>query len=404
MLQINGVEFLWLILFGTGVVALGAPGFLDLMALRLLVLEVLVIHLLYRYRKIIRLNRVFFLYLIMLGWFALGILYSPDFTYGIRTWLKFLYPPLLGILGMVLIDDIRMWLKSILWARWGAILSLGYYFVPGINKHVPGLIWYFTAVAVNYVSMLSISMGLIIGVNRRWINLIWSILWLFPCVIWGLRSSMVGSITAIMTFLIIRLRWHSLPFILSIIFLGLTSLVCIPSVREKTFGQEKIELKDILLGRLSLKQVNTNARSNMWNFFWDEYVTKHPIVGSGTGAVQTYMYENHVFGGLKMPHNDYLQILCDNGIIGLLLYLVTLGKAIWECFCMERDYAMFPGMTMISTVAGASLAGVGITLCTENTVAYSVCTLAYPWALYGMAVGIKRKYESYGSFSYCANV
>ncbi len=399
-LQLNGVEFLWLVLFGTGVIALGVPGFLDLMALRLLVLEIVVLYTLYNYRNVVKLNRVFSLYLVMLGWFAFGILYSPNFTYGIRTWLKFFYPPLLGILGMVLIDDVRMWLKSILWARWGAILSLGYYFVPGINKYIPGFIWYFTAVAVNYISMLSISMSLIIGIERRWINLMWSVLWLVPCVIWGLRSSLVGSIAAIIAFLIIKLRWTSLPFILSIVFFGLTSLVCIPSVREKTFGQEKIELKDILLGKLSIKQVNTNARSNMWNFFWEEYVTKHPIVGSGTGAVQTYMYENHVFGGLKMPHNDYLQILCDNGIVGLLLYLITFGKAIWECYCMERDYTMFPGMSMISTAAGSSLAGVGVTLLTENTVAYSVCTLAYPWALYGMAVGIKRKYDYYGSISY----
>nr|MDE5877223.1 O-antigen ligase domain-containing protein [Muribaculaceae bacterium] len=42
VLQVNGIEFLWLILLATGVVALGAPGFLDLMALRLLVLEVIV--------------------------------------------------------------------------------------------------------------------------------------------------------------------------------------------------------------------------------------------------------------------------------------------------------------------------------------------------------------------------
>ena len=399
VLQINGVEVLWLIMFATGVVALAAPGVLDLMALRLLALEVVVVGLLFRYRRAIILNKVFLLYFIMLGWFALGILYAPSFTYGIRTWLKFLYPPILGMLGMVLIDDIRMWLKSVLWARYGAVISLIYYFVPFIDKYVPGFIWYFTAVAVNYISMLSISMGLMTGTERKWSNLIWCIVWLLPCVLWGLRSSMLGSIVAVVTFLIIKLRWSSLPFILGIVFFGIISIVYIPSIKEKTFGQEKIELQDILLGRLTFNQINTNARSNMWGFFWEEYVTKHPIVGSGTGAIQSYMYENHVFGGLKMPHNDYLQILCDNGFMGLLLYLTIFGSAIRECFRIKKYYACYLGMDMVASTTGAALAGVGVTLLTENTVAYSVCTLAYPWALYGMMIGIKRKYEYYGSIS-----
>ena len=46
-------------------------------------------------------------------------------------------------------------------------------------------------------------------------------------------------------------------------------------------------------------------------------------MGSGIGSVQNYMYSNFVFGGLKVPHNDYVQMSCDSGIIGVVLYLLV---------------------------------------------------------------------------------
>ena len=44
------------------------------------------------------------------------------------------------------------------------------------------------------------------------------------------------------------------------------------------------------------------------------------------------MYSNFIFGGLQVPHNDYIQISCDNGLIGIVLYLLVIGSIITHCF------------------------------------------------------------------------
>lgn len=71
----------------------------------------------------------------------------------------------------------------------------------------------------------------------------------------------------------------------------------------------------------------TNGRQPLYNLAIDEW-KKSPIIGNGWGR---YIQASHeVFGSTKYhvdyihAHNDYLELLCDCGIVGLMLYLIVL--------------------------------------------------------------------------------
>ncbi len=44
---------------------------------------------------------------------------------------------------------------------------------------------------------------------------------------------------------------------------------------------------------------------------------------------KNYMYSNFVFGGLKVPHNEYVQMSCDSGIIGVRI--ISVGGFCYYC-------------------------------------------------------------------------
>ena len=99
------------------------------------------------------------------------------------------------------------------------------------------------------------------------------------------------------------------------------------------------------------------------------------------------MYSNFIFGGLQVPHNDYIQISCDNGLIGIVLYLLVIGSIITHCF-IEYNKKNSTTIKMCAIVAGSSIAGVALTMYTDNVVNYSMATLSYPFGFYGMMLGL----------------
>ena len=99
------------------------------------------------------------------------------------------------------------------------------------------------------------------------------------------------------------------------------------------------------------------------------------------------MYSNYIFGGLRVPHNDYVQISCDNGLIGIVLYLLLIGSVTVHCF-IEYNKKNSVAIKMCAIVAGSTMAGVALTMYTDNVVNYSMATLSYPFGFYGMMLGL----------------
>ena len=65
--------------------------------------------------------------------------------------------------------------------------------------------------------------------------------------------------------------------------------------------------------------INVTGRDTLWAANWD-YFLKAPVIGHGAGAADRLTSALPEHGGAAHPHNDYLRILVDYGIVGLVLW------------------------------------------------------------------------------------
>lgn len=389
-MMLDGPELFWCLTFATGLMAFSAPIGMDLMAIRLLVLEGLCVMGLFTVKRRPSFPFPLVVYSLFLLWILIGCFYGPSLGYGIRTVMKYSYPMLICLFASAAVRDFEVYIKSALLARMVALVSIVVPFIPYMEKYViPGVFWYVTARAINYISFIVFSLALFYFTDQKRKNLILTIVFLLPCFRWVFRTSIMGSIVAIMAFYFIKYRVKSIPIIVGLLITGIVAVFTIPPLRDKMFGEQEISMTDFRQGDVSMDNVNTNARQAMWDDLLDRFFNGHEMVGSGTGAVQDYMYNNYVFGGLRVPHSDFVQMLCDNGCIALSMYaLMALSIFFHCCFIYWTSYD--PRIRLAAIVAGASLMGVLVTLYSDNTVNYSMATLSMPFGFYGMMLGLLK--------------
>lgn len=388
-LRFTGPELFWTLLFSTGMLSLSAPAGLDLMALRLFSLEVacLLCLCIAKGRAAFPLSAL--CYTAFLVWLIVGLFYTPSVPYGVRVLLKYLYPFLVMLTASAVVRDPEVFLKASLGARMVALVSIIVSFSFVEHLLFPGVFWYATARAINYISICMLSLALFCCAGRRRKDLLYAGLFALPCLLWVFRTSIMGTVAGLMCFSLFKYKLRSLPFIAAAFLLGVAAVFCIPAVNRKMFNKESVTMQDFFEGRLSKDDINSNARFAMWQYFENKFYRGRELQGSGTGTTQQHFYTHHLFGGLRVLHSDIEQMKCDNGLIGLTLYYLSITLIIGHCFLVftgnRRRWIKVCALT-----AGSSMAGVAVTLYADNVVNYSMCTLAYPFGFYGMMLGLLK--------------
>ena len=323
----------------------------------------------------------------------IGLSYSPSYNYGIREILKYLFPFLVVLCASAVVKEEEVYFKAIYGAVTIGIISLIFEFIPFIGKLLPGFWWYGTGVAVNYISLSVICLTLSYFTKSRTKFAIFTILFILPCFIWVFRTSIMGTFAAVSAFYFIKYQIKSLPIIFSLFIVGAVLVFTIPSLHEKMFKKEsKRTLADLQNNKISDEDISTNGREIIWEHLTSTLYKNNKLSGSGTGAVQQELYTTIVAGGVNAAHGDYVQILCDNGIIGLVMYISIYVFIFLHCFFLFLRTTQVP-IKMASLMAGASIVGVATTLYSENVVNYSMCTLSMPFGLYGMLLGLLSRKE-----------
>ncbi|GAA1389921.1 O-antigen ligase family protein [Luteococcus peritonei] len=76
--------------------------------------------------------------------------------------------------------------------------------------------------------------------------------------------------------------------------------------------------------------LNTSGRSNLWAAAWESAVQR-PILGHGPGSATELITEKFIT--ISQPHNEYLRIFHDFGVVGLAFYLwgmLALLALVWR--------------------------------------------------------------------------
>ena len=136
--------------------------------------------------------------------------------------------------------------------------------------------------------------------------------------------------------------------------------------------------------------VNVMGRDAIWSDNWHWFQQK-PIIGWGAGSSDRMTAALPPgFGGATVghPHNDYLRILVDFGVIGLALWTFTyvmLIRMMWKRW--RERLALNTTAAQVCCAAFLALSGIGLTMLVDNPL-IEVVKMAPLGMLVGLAAGM----------------
>lgn len=398
-LLIEGTEMFFILLFATGTLALsssggghGAGGGLNLQAIRLLLLEVALLMSLFVCVERPKWGPGTIMYLIYILWCVYSLTYCGSLEYGIRYILKYMYPFIIMIVASALIRDEKMFLALCVWARRVAILSVILGYVPGINAIFGGTFWYATAMNLNYASISVISFALYYFYGKDKKDLILAVLFVLPSIIMVHRSGILAIFVAICVFMFFKHKWVSFPYIAVVAAAGLAVVFYVPAVHDKMFWKDtenELTISDVRAGTITSDDIRNNGREALWEILENQFYTGHEMRGSGIGSCQKYLYEHPAI--VKQTHGDYVQMLCDTGRIGFALYILVAVVIMVHCFTVCVTGYIPEYIKCCAMIVASSIAGCFAAMYSENVVTYTMASTGYPFALYGVMLGMLNK-------------
>ncbi len=122
-------------------------------------------------------------------------------------------------------------------------------------------------------------------------------------------------------------------------------------------------------------------RINLWKDAWG-YVKEKPIVGYGTGTAEAKILEKRgpLFGSTK-PHNDFLKIVLENGIVGLFFFLWLLASILLKTLS-HYSRARSPHVKTLALFLFSASVGIFVSSFADNMLANTPIQWMY-WSMMG---------------------
>jgi len=168
----------------------------------------------------------------------------------------------------------------------------------------------------------------------------------------------------------------------AVLVVGLSAVLFYAPLRDRVFKGDVTNVGGVTL--------NVMGRDRVWSENWGWFQQK-PIIGWGAGSADR-MTANlpPSIGGAKVghPHNDYLRILVDFGVIGLAIWVLTyilLIRMMWKRW--RERLALNTPAAQVCCAAFLALSGIGLTMLVDNPL-IEVVKMAPLGMLVGLAAGM----------------
>ena len=127
-----------------------------------------------------------------------------------------------------------------------------------------------------------------------------------------------------------------------------------------------------------------NGREYMWQRVKDNCYYGNEVFGGGLGTSGRFVKNyGRARNYLEMMHNDYLQIICDTGLVGITLltvfYLIVIFK-------LTSNVALRKSNTLVKLtgiMALSSIVGIGFSMYFDNVVSNSMQSMVMPYIFLG---------------------
>ena len=168
----------------------------------------------------------------------------------------------------------------------------------------------------------------------------------------------------------------------AVLVVGVSAVLFYAPLRDRVFKGDVTNV-----GGVSL---NVMGRDRVWSENWGWFQQK-PIIGWGAGSADrmTAALPPSVGGAtVGHPHNDYLRILVDFGVIGLAIWVLTyilLIRMMWKRW--RERLALNTPAAQVCCAAFLALSGIGLTMLVDNPL-IEVVKMAPLGMLVGLAAGM----------------
>ncbi len=393
-LRVTSRQRFVLLLLAVGIIQAGSFS-----AILLLVWIVFLISLLIKYGANLSSSRLFLFYGIYLVWLLISLLFTPESGFGVRVFAKYLFPfVIVAVVSSIKIHDV-FFLKALKVSYLAALVANLVLFLPSLLPigaltwpiFGPVIWWGPAIIDFNpFVLVLAIILYQLTK-NKKYLYLI-PVLFLIP-IIGSVRTGIIGLGVALLAISFFKYKWRALPLIAITLVGFIVAVLYAPGVRDKMFNIEFNSADAILSNsdNLTFDSIESNGRFAMWEWSLENFYKGNEYMGSGLGKVQAVFYSgNHPFGELQVVHNDYIQILCDTGQIGLVLYLLVIISFVVHAFKIYNNKQNQLTARYAAFIAGTSLCGIMACAYTDNVINYSLITLSYPYVFFGFALSLKK--------------
>jgi O-antigen ligase len=192
-------------------------------------------------------------------------------------------------------------------------------------------------------------------------------------------ASRMATVTAVLLFAVCWVNplrwWRLLPRAAAGLALAAVVLVSVPQLRERLFWRAPATLEE------AVRLVSWSGRDRMWLATF-EHARLRPLIGWGPGTARPIVAAALDWEGRDVPpdeyppHNEYLQVFHDTGLVGLLLLLVGwLGLLVHHFRGWCRAHAAgdrWMGRWFLASVLG--IIAVLLNSLVDNTLHYTTVT------------------------------
>lgn len=375
----------------------GMLRFSDFSATRLMIWIILILAAFFLYRRPPKITLVTSLYITFILWILLSFFWTADIGYGFRTSLKYIYALLIMLFAATFVRSREFIFIAM---KWLIITAFVYsIFLGGLmtgvlgvwSFYVQGLFWPMSTLN-DYLAMMS-GLSFLMWWRTGEKKYLFLIGWFFlSAVLQSVRTGLLGIFLVIAIASYMRYRLLALPYLAAIALSALISVLFIPQVRDKMFYDPSAVQSIEDLQGVETTQIDSNGRFAMWEWTLKKLYDPNPLVGSGIGTTQyTYYETNHPFAPIRVIHNDYVQMLSDNGNIGLGLYalfvILASLSAYREIHSKKPEYLKNTAFLVIT-----SFTAVSTTMMTDNVVLYVLAVFSYPFIFFGLLIAYRRIY------------
>ena len=155
----------------------------------------------------------------------------------------------------------------------------------------------------------------------------------------------------------------------------------VPEVHEKMFIDSSKTVSTINSSDLNFDTIQSNGRAFIWEQNLSRFFSKDTLFGSGLGESVEYTKNNFT---VKMIHSDYVQILCDMGLIGICLFGLFCLIAILKVISRTWIYKSNRFVKLSGSMTLGSCAGVLFSMAFDNVVAYAQQCFVIPFIFIGI--------------------